>query len=92
MSSAQINPVILVGNIRNLYWHVRALRSWQSAKRRRLYRQIAKHKAVLLDQGFNPELLRLYCRQLASFDRAAVARFQSYLKKFDAETKKTLIA
>jgi len=75
--------------IRNFYWHLRTIRPGQQAKRRKLYRAIQKQKAVLIEDGFDPEELRLYCRQFASCNRAAIARYEQYLQKRDSETQKT---
>jgi hypothetical protein len=68
--------------IRNLYWHVRALRICQSAKRRKLYRAIAKEKAVLIAHGFDSEQLRLWCRMHSRcHPEAAALRYEAYLQK-----------
>lgn len=83
---------LLLAQIRNHYWHIRHLRPFQGAKRRALYRAVAKIKAVLLSDGFDAELLRLYCRQFASLDEAAQGRYVAYAQQFDAETKKTRFA
>lgn len=70
-----------LAEIRNLYWHVRALRPWQGAKRRKLYRQIAKQKAVLIAGGFDPEELRLWCRRYSRcYQAAAGRRYEAYLQ------------
>lgn len=72
--------------IRNLYWLLRNLRPWQTAKRRKLYRQIQKQKAVLISCGLDPELLRLWCRQwTACKPEAATARYHAYLQKTNTE-------
>lgn len=67
--------------IRNLYWRLRALRASDQAGRRRIYRQIKRIKDELLSKGQDPEELRLYCRQFASLDEAAILRHQQYLEK-----------
>lgn len=68
--------------IRNFYWHLRTIRPWQGAKRRKLYRDIAKHKAVLIADGFDPEELRLWCRQWSScYQVAAAHRYLTYLQQ-----------
>lgn len=82
----------LLSDIRNLYCRLRFCRPWDVAKRRKLYRDIAKIKAVLLADGIDQEWLRLYCRQLASLDRAAMARFEAYSEKFSADLQKFLSA
>jgi hypothetical protein len=72
----------LLSQIRNHYWHLRNIRSFQQAKRRKLYRDIAKIKAVLIADGFNPEHLRLWCRQYTRCQPdAAKARLSRYLQK-----------
>lgn len=79
-----------LGEIRNLYWHLRAIRPFQGARRRKLYRQIAKHKAALIADGFNPELLRLYCRQFSNcHTEAARARYEAFLQKNENISEKT---
>lgn len=79
--------------IRNCYWHLRYLRPYQGAKRRKLYRIIQKHKAVLISDGLDPELLRLWCRQFtACHPAAAQQRFDAYLQKNHIDAKKTRIA
>lgn len=82
----------LLGEIRNYYWHVRALRPGQGARRRWLYRRIAKLRLILLEDGLDPELLRLYCRAQASLDRAAVRRFMVYLRENYSSLQKTHMA
>lgn len=84
-----------LGQIRNHYWILRSLRPLKinQARRRKEYRQIQKIKAVLIADGLDSELLRLWCRQWSSCHQAAAReRFTKYLQKFDAETKKTLSA
>jgi len=79
----------LLDTIRNHYWHLRAIRPWQQAKRRKLYRQIKKVKIILARDGFDPEELRLYCRQFTSCNPAAITRYEQYLQKRDGQTQKT---
>lgn len=67
--------------IRNEYWQLRQLREFDQAGRRRLYRRIKEHKDALLADGFDAETLRLYCRQYASLDTAAKARYQAHTNK-----------
>jgi len=82
-----------LGEIRNLYWHLRTIRPHQGAKRRKLYRAIEKQKAVLIADGLDEEGLRLWCRQHTScHPEAAVRRFGAYLEKnptFFEKTRKT---
>lgn len=68
-----------LSDIRNHYWHLRTIRPGQEAKRRPLYRRIAKIKAALVEDGFDPEELRLYCRQFTNCYRdAAQGRYDQY--------------
>lgn len=69
---------------------LRLLRPFQQARRRALYRKIEKRKAVLVAEGFDTEWLRLYCRQYASMDRAAAARFEAYDKKITSIYKNSI--
>lgn len=77
--------------IRNLYWCLRAIRPGQEAQRRGLYRDIERHKEVILAAGVDAELLRLFCRQFASCDEAAAKRFAEKLQKAK-KFEKTLFA
>lgn len=52
------------GQLRNLYWRLRATR--RGAERRRLYRLARKEKARLAGLGIDQELIRLYCLHLAN--------------------------
>ena len=71
-----------LGEIRNLYWRLRSLRPYQGALRRKLYRLVTKHKAVLIADGLDGEALRLWCRQWANcHPEAAADRFRAYCKK-----------
>lgn len=82
-----------LSEIRNCYWHLRQIRPFQSAKRRKLYRVIQKHKAILISDGLDPELLRLWCRQFAACHPAAAReRFDAYLQKNHIDAKNTLIS
>lgn len=92
-----------LSEIRNYYWHLRTIRPGQEARRRKLYRRIAKIKAALIEDGFDAEELRLYCRQFTNCYRvSATARlrqyredragFDAYLQKNDIVSKKTRIA
>jgi hypothetical protein len=80
-----------LSSIRNLYWMLRAIRPGQGAKRRKLYRQIAKEKAVLIADGFDSEALRLWCRQFSRcHPEAATARFHHYLTENEIIFENTL--
>lgn len=79
-----------LGAIRNYYWQIRAVRSYDGAKRRWLYRQVAKHKAVLIAAGVDAELLRLWCRQFSRcYPEASRERFEAYLQNNSTILKKT---
>jgi hypothetical protein len=46
----------IVGEMRNLYWHIRnTRRDLNLAKLRRLYRKVAPHKRRLLEAGVTPK-------------------------------------
>jgi len=76
--------------IRNYYWHLRNLRPGQNAKRRQLYRLIEKQKAVLIADGLDAELLRLWCRQFSTcYQEAARARYEAFLQKTNTEAQNT---
>jgi len=69
-----------LAEIRNLYWQLRAIRPGQGAKRRKLYRLIAKQKAVLIADGLDSEQLRLWCRMhTRCHPEAAASRYAEYL-------------
>lgn len=53
------------GGLRNLYWRLRAERR-DSARRRYWYRRIRAERYALSRGGTDPELMRLYCRYLAT--------------------------
>jgi len=82
----------LLAIIRNCYCRLRLLRPMETAKRRWLYREISRVKVVLAADGVDREWLRLYCRQFASLDRAAAARFKAYSEKNYADLQKFLTA
>jgi hypothetical protein len=63
----------------NLYYMLRYRRNYDSAARRKYYRYIAVEKKRLLNEGVDPELLRLFCRHLADTkNRYAERRFLAY--------------
>jgi len=79
---------LMLCEIRNQYWHLRALRPWEQAKRRKLYRKITKIKAVLIADGLDKELLRLWCRQWSRcHTEAAMMRFATYRQKNHPDLK-----
>ena len=79
-----------LGEIRNLYWHLRAIRPGQGAKRRKLYRLIAKQKAVLIADGLDEEQLRLWCRMhTRCHPEAAAGRYAEYLAQNQTFFEKT---
>jgi hypothetical protein len=81
---------IHLSQIRNYYWHLRNIRPGQTAKRRQLYRLIQKQKAVLIADGLDVELLRLWCRQFSTcYQEASRARFEAFLQKTNTELKNT---
>jgi len=51
--------------LRNLYWHLRSVRSFDGAGRRRFYRRIRVERERLVASGYSAEYLRLYCFLLA---------------------------
>lgn len=75
-------------SLHSLYWEVRALRPYQTALRRKLYRYIEQERKRLHEAGVDPELTRLLCRHLANLkNRGAAERFDFYnrqQKLFDA--------
>jgi len=79
---------LMLCEIRNHYWHLRALRPFEQAKRRKLYRKITKIKAVLIADGLDETLLRMWCRQFTRcHTEAAAVRFATYRAKNHPETK-----
>jgi hypothetical protein len=65
--------------LKTLYWHVRNIRPYQTALRRKLYRYIEQERKRLHEAGVDPELTRLYCRHLSNLrNRAAAERFEFY--------------
>lgn len=68
--------------LRNYYWNLRYSRLWDSAARRRIYRQIAAEKKRLIDSGVHFEEVRLYCRWMANpSNNAARMRFESFARQ-----------
>lgn len=49
-----------------LYWKLRAIRSFDQAGRRRLYRAIRAERDRLEAAGIDSEWIRLYCRYMSS--------------------------
>lgn len=66
----------------NLYWHLRYIRPFDQAARRRHYRKIAHEKKRLIETGVDPEQVRLFCRWLANpKNNAASIRFQNFSRQ-----------
>lgn len=58
---------------------LRFTRKFDSARRRRIYRQIEHEKKRLIDSGVDAELVRLCCRSKANLkNQAARSRFEDY--------------
>lgn len=57
---------MMFSKLHNLYYTLRFCRSYDKARQRRLYRQIAKEKARLVAAGVDAEQVRLLCRLLAN--------------------------
>lgn len=74
--------------LRNLYWHLRDVRLYDLARRRKYYRYIRKERDCLLQKGINHELLRLFCRHLSNptcrFAASRLAAFerQMHMQRF----------
>jgi hypothetical protein len=63
----------------NLYWQLRARRSFDLAKRRRFYRYISDEKKRLFLEGVEKEEIRLLCRYLANpTNKHAELAFSAY--------------
>lgn len=63
----------------NAYWHLRNLRAFDGAGRRRLYRRIADEKKRLIGSGVEAEEVRLLCRHLANpGNQNAEQKFRKY--------------
>ena len=70
------------GNLRNLYWHLRYRRAFDTAARMRYYRKIQAEKKRLHGEGVDQEEVRLLCRALSNpKNKAAEMRWQSYAKQ-----------
>jgi hypothetical protein len=64
--------------LRSFYWHLRQVRF--DADRRRFYRRIQDERETLVEQGFDPEAIRLYCLHLADpLRELRIVRLASYL-------------
>lgn len=59
------HPVPFEG-LRQLYWQLRSVRSFDNAARVRFYRRIRKERDRLESLGFSIEHVRLYCRYLSN--------------------------
>ena len=70
-----------LSDIRGFYWRFRALRSFQTARRRWLYRQIKKRRLFLVESGVDAEWVRLYCRFFSRLCPHAERRLAAYSKK-----------
>ena len=73
--------------LRQFYWQLRGVRSFDNAARVRWYRKIRKERSRLEDLGFSVEHVRLYCRYLSNpvLDSSALHRlkaFESMLVEF----------
>jgi hypothetical protein len=79
-------------SLHSLYWFLRQVRPYQTAKRRQLYRWIAKEKKRLHEAGVDPELVRLLCRHLANtrnqHAEAAYLRYKAQGRLFDLGFKR----
>lgn len=66
--------------LRNLYWMLRATRSYDTAARRKWYRRIRIERDRLVVEGATQEHVRLYCRYLSNplSDSPALRRLQAY--------------
>lgn len=68
--------------LRNYYWHLRFLRPFDQAGRRRYYRKIEAEKKRLIESGVNAEEVRLFCRWMANpRNNAARMRFESFSRQ-----------
>ncbi|GHU14824.1 hypothetical protein FACS189441_5440 [Betaproteobacteria bacterium] len=70
-----------LSEIRGFYWRFRALRPYQTARRRWLYRQIKKLRLYLVESGVDPEWVRLYCRFFSRLNPQTARRLDAYAKK-----------
>lgn len=94
IKAARMNESQLVSTLRNKYWQIRAIRPGQSAKRRKLYREIQTVKAELLKKGADETELHHYGRSLASHKttnaRTATKKHQETIEKMKSEGKTPL--
>ena len=68
------------GVIRNHYWHLRYVRGFHEARRRREYRIIEAEKKRLRSEGVDSEAIRLLCRHLVNLqNKRAEARWWNCL-------------
>jgi hypothetical protein len=68
-----------LAQIRNIYWHIRQVRPFQTALRRKHYRDASKIKEHLISSGIDEEELRLWCRTFTKkFAKSAELRLQRY--------------
>ena len=75
--------------LRQLYWRLRLVRSWDSASRRRIYRLISVERRKFDATFFEGELLRLYCRHLANpGNKAAERRYVMLMESIPEEERK----
>lgn len=56
----------LYGQLRQLYWHLRYRRSFDTAARRKWYRRIKAERERLVSGGASAEHVRLYCRYMSN--------------------------
>ena len=66
--------------LRNLYWHLRRVRCFDSAARRKYYRRIRRERDRLVQSGYDRELVRLFCRYMSNPapDSPALVRLWSF--------------
>lgn len=68
--------------LRNYYWHLRFLRPYDQAGRRRYYRKIEAEKKRLILSGVDGEAVRLYCRWMANpRNNDAELRFRNFSRQ-----------
>lgn len=76
------------GALRHFYWSLRAVRGYDQARRRKLYRYIRQERDRLAECGINQELIRLLCRHLSNptcrqqAARLAAFERQMHLQRF----------
>ena len=65
--------------LQNHYWHLRSIRRFDTAARRRYYRLIADEKKRLQQVGVDQEEIRLFCRMLSNLqNKNAETRYRAY--------------